>query len=176
MDNFQQTPVAELTENFIRAIGAEWMLITAGDAASCNTMTASWGFVGQMWGKPAAAIVIRPTRYTKEFVDAHERLTLSFFGPERRKALQYCGTHSGRDGDKIAEAGLSVTATDAGTPAIAEARLVLECRKMYADRLREEAFLDPEPVGQWYPLRDFHTLYIVEIERAYVRAHPGTQP
>ena len=69
-----------------------------------------------------------------------------------------------------------MTATDAGTPAIAEARLVLECRKMYADTLREEAFLDPEPVGQWYPLRDFHTLYIVEIERAYVRSHPGAQP
>ena len=53
---------------------------------------------------------------------------------------------------------------------------MLECRKMYADTLREEAFLDPEPVGQWYPLRDFHTLYIVEIERAYVRSHPGAQP
>ncbi len=169
MENFQQTEVTELTENFVRAIGTEWMLITAGDAAQCNTMTASWGFIGQMWGKPAAAVVIRPSRYTKTFVDAHERLTLSFFDEAYRKALQYCGTRSGRDGDKIAEAGLTGTATDAGTPAIAEARLVLECRKMYADELREAAFLDRTPVEQWYPQRDFHTLYVLEIERAYVK-------
>lgn len=169
MKNFRTMDPAELDENFIRAIGREWMLVTAGDARTCNTMTASWGFVGEMWGKPAALVVLRPSRYTKEFVDRGERLTLSFFGREYRKALNYCGTHSGRDGDKIAAAGLTVALTDAGTPALAEARLVLECRKMYVDELREGCFLDREPVEKWYPLRDLHTFYILEIERAYVR-------
>lgn len=169
MKNFTQIAPEEITGNFIRAIGSEWMLITAGDAARCNTMTASWGFVGEMWGKPAAMVVIRPTRYTKEFVDAHGRLTLCFFDDRYRKALQYCGTHSGRDGDKIADAGLTVAPTDSGTPALAEARLVLECRKMYADELREENFLERKPVEQWYPLRDFHTFYMLEIEKAYIK-------
>lgn len=170
MKNFTQTAPEKITDNFIRAIGSDWMLITAGDAAQCNTMTASWGFVGQIWGKPAAMVVIRPSRYTKQFVDAHERLTLSFFGEPYRKALQYSGTHSGRDGDKIAQAGLTVALTDKGTPALAEARLVLECRKMYVDELREEHFLERKPVEQWYPLRDFHTFYILEIEAAYIES------
>ena len=169
MDNFVQTDPADVTDNFIRTIGQEWMLVTAGDAASCNTMTASWGFVGEMWGRPAAMVVLRPTRYTKEFVDREERLTLSFFGPEYRKALAYCGAHSGRDGDKIAAAGLTVVMTDDGVPAFAQARLVLQCRKMYADRFREENFTGPEPVGQWYPAKDFHTFYVLEIEKAYIR-------
>lgn len=167
MKDFRQMDPADVSENFIRAIGKEWMLVTAGDAASCNTMTASWGFVGEMWGKHAAVVVIRPSRYTKEFIDRTERLTLSFFDESYRKALNYCGTHSGRDGDKIAAAGLTVVRTDAGTPALGEARLVLECRKLYVDGFHEGGFVDPRPVADWYPKRDFHTFYVLEIERAY---------
>lgn len=170
MKNFTQIAPEKITDNFIHAIGSGWMLITAGDAARCNTMTASWGLVGEMWGKHAAMVVIRPSRYTKEFVDKHERLTLSFFGEQHRKALQYCGTHSGRDGDKIAEAGLTVALTDGGTPALAEARLVLECRKMYVDDLHEANFLERKSVEKWYPQRDFHTFYILEIEKAYIKS------
>lgn len=170
MENFKEINPAEIDGNFIRMIGQEWMLVTAGTTEHCNTMTASWGFVGEMWGKHAAMVVIRPQRYTKEFIDNSERLTLSFFDEQYRKALSYCGTHSGREGDKISAAGLSVTTTDGEVPALAEARLILECRKMYADNLREDAFLDPAPVEKWYPEKDFHTFYILEIERAYLRA------
>ena len=47
-------------------IGGEWMLVTAGDEASCNTMTASWGHLGCLWGHndPTAVIYLRPSRYT----------------------------------------------------------------------------------------------------------------
>lgn len=169
MERFRETDPARIDENFIRAIGEEWMLVTAGDASRCNTMTASWGFVGEMWGRHAAVVVLRPSRYTKEFVDAAERLTLSFFDASCRKALEYCGTHSGRDGDKFAAAGLTLCTTDSGTPAPAEARLVLECRKMYVDEFRPERFLDPQLAAKWYPKRDFHTFYVLEIERAYLR-------
>lgn len=170
MENFKEINPAEIDGNFIRMIGQEWMLVTAGTTEHCNTMTASWGFVGEMWGKHAAMVVIRPQRYTKEFIDNSERLTLSFFDEQYRKALSYCGTHSGREGDKISAAGLSVTTTDGGVPALAEARLILECRKMYADNLRKDAFLDPAPIEKWYPEKDFHTFYVLEIERAYLRA------
>ena len=46
MENFKQIDPAEITDNFIRAIGREWMLVTAGNRESCNTMTASWGLIG----------------------------------------------------------------------------------------------------------------------------------
>lgn len=171
MENFRETDPSTIDVNFIRAIGQEWMLVTAGDAQRCNTMTASWGFVGEMWGRHAAVVVLRPQRFTKEFVDAAERLTLSFFDDKYRKSLEYCGTHTGRDGDKIAAAGLTRCLTDNGTPALAEARLILECRKMYADNLRADRFLEPALAKKWYPNEDFHTFYVVEIERAYVRGN-----
>ena len=89
MENFKQIDPAEITDNFIRAIGREWMLITAGNGESCNAMTASWGMIGFIWGRPVAQFVIRPQRYTREFVDREERVTLSFFSPEYHAALEY---------------------------------------------------------------------------------------
>lgn len=169
MEKFKETDPLRITDNFIRSIGREWMLITAGDRDGFNTMTASWGFVGEIWGRHAAAVVIRPERYTFGFVEREERLTLSFFGEQYREALRYCGSHSGRHGDKFAAAGLTPVFTDDGVPAVGEARLVLQCRKLYADDLRSEKFIDPSCDGQWYPKKDYHRMYILEIEKAYLR-------
>ena len=145
------------------------MLVTAGDASRCNTMTASWGGAGVLWNKNAAFVFIRPQRYTKEFVDSNPRLTLSFLPERYRKALAYCGTRSGRDEDKIKNAGLSVWVTPGGTPAIAEAEVVLECRKMYADPLKAESFMESGILKEFYPDDDLHDMYICEIEKAYVK-------
>ena len=106
------------------------MLITAGNEEKCNTMTASWGGVGIMWGKNAVTTYIRPQRYTKEFVDANDTFTISFFDESYRKALNICGSVSGRDKDKIKEAGLTPYFVD-GTAAFEEANLILVCKKMY---------------------------------------------
>lgn len=170
MQHFKEVDVTTVNENFIRAIGSEWMLITAGDRQRCNTMTASWGMAGEMWGHHAAMVVIRPQRYTYEFVEREERMTLSFFEHACHRALAYCGSHSGRDEAKIAKAGLTTVYTDEGVPALGEARLVLQCRKMYVDRMRPENFLDRKLIDRWYPQSDFHWIYIVEIEHAYVKA------
>ena len=90
----------QLDKNVFSAIGDQWMLITAGTADRCNTMTASWGGLGVIWGAPAATCYIRPQRYTKEFVDREEYFTLAFFGEESRKALQLCGSKSGRSEER----------------------------------------------------------------------------
>ena len=169
MNGFKEIDPRDLGENFIEAIGGEWMLITAGDHVSHNTMTASWGGVGVMWGHPVATVVIRPQRYTFRFTERCDTLTLSFLGKERREALAYCGSHSGRDEDKIRNAGLSVEFTDGDTPAIAQARLVLECRKLYSDELKADRFVDRTIVDRWYPEKDFHKVYVLQIVRAYVK-------
>ena len=83
----KEVKIEDLTFNPFTKIGKEWMLITAGDEKKSNTMTASWGGVGIMWGKNVATAYIRPQRYTKEFVDAEDMYTLSFFKEEYRKAL-----------------------------------------------------------------------------------------
>ena len=66
--------------------------------------------------------------------------------------------------------GYSIVAfTDHDVPAIAQARLVLECRKMYVDDLRAENFLDKSIVEKWYVAGDFHRAYVMEIVNAYIK-------
>ena len=98
---FKEIAVEELNFNPFTKIGTEWMLITAGDEKNFNTMTASWGGMGIMWNKKVITAYIRPQRYTKEFVDANELFTVSFYDEKYRKALNICGTKSGRDCDKV---------------------------------------------------------------------------
>ena len=75
---FQTIDPKTLALNPFSAIGDQWMLITAGTPERCNTMTASWGGLGVLWGAPMATAYIRPQRYTKGFVDENEYFTLSF--------------------------------------------------------------------------------------------------
>lgn len=162
----REIPLDRLQIDPITAIGNEWMLVTAGTQHSgYNTLTASWGHLGCLWNKPTAVAYIRPQRYTKQFIDREEYYTLSFFGPEQREALTYLGTHSGRDGDKVAAAGLTPVYGE-GYTSFAQARLTLVCRKLYAAPLTQEGFVDRAVLDANYPARDLHTLYVGEIVKA----------
>lgn len=158
----------ELQKNPFTMIGKEWLLITAEKEGKVNTMTASWGGVGIMWGKPVAYIFIRPQRYTKEFVDAADTLSLSVLDEEYRKTLSYLGTVSGRDEDKIAKSGLTVV-HEGQTPYFAEAHTALICRKLFAQPYAPACFIDKSCEEKWYPQKDYHTMYIVEIEDVLVK-------
>lgn len=154
----------ELNENLFRLLDREWMLITARDpeTGKINTMTASWGGLGILWNKPVAFVFIRPQRYTHEFTEKAEGMTLSFFSEEYRDALKLCGRVSGRDCDKIKEAGLTPTLIGERA-AFAEAHMVMSCRKLYAEDLKESAFVDTALLSN-YSAKDYHRMYIVEIE------------
>lgn len=162
----QEISVAELSVNPFSMIAKQWMLITAGREGSFNTMTASWGHLGSIWchkgGAPTSTIFLRPQRYTKEFVDREALYTLCFFPEQYHKALGYLGSHSGRDGDKVAAAGLTPVYGD-GYTYFAEAELVLVCKKLYRAPLVEEGFLDRELLEEHYPKRDLHDMYVGEI-------------
>lgn len=169
----RQIPVTELNLEPIRTISKEWMLLSAGSEESgYNTMTCSWGHIGSIWGTgggmATAICYVRPQRYTKEFMDREEYYTLSFFPPEYKSRLAYLGANSGRDGDKIAAAGLTPVFAD-GTTFFAEAKLVLVCRKLYRAPLQEEGFVDKSIVSQHYPHKDFHDMYIGQIVKVYVQ-------
>lgn len=157
-------------ENFdpFRQIGERWMLVTAGTAENYNTMTASWGFAGVMWGKNCAVTVIRPQRYTKEFIDREEYFTLSFYGDEMKDALRFCGSRSGRDFDKAKETGLVPVETD-GTVTFEQAQLTLVCKKLYVQEMNKECFCDKTLAEANYPTGDLHTAYIGEIIKAYIK-------
>ncbi|MBQ3061278.1 MAG: flavin reductase [Lachnospiraceae bacterium] len=163
----------DITENSFKLIGNDWMLITANgkDKAGnekVNTMTASWGGTGIMWGTPVAFVVIRESRYTKEFVDNSDSFSLTFFDESYRAKLGYLGKVSGRDEDKIKESGLTV-ATVNDTPYFEEAKLVLRCEKLYCAPMNKEGFLDSSILNKWYEGGDYHTLYVAKITNVLSR-------
>jgi len=153
------------------------LLLTSGDfaeglALAFNTMTVGWGSLGTMWGRPFAQVVVRPIRYTYQFMERYDTFTLCAFPKDCRDALQLLGTKSGRDGDKIAEAGLTpIASTRIAAPGFAEAELIIECRKIYWDDLDPARFLDPR-IERHYPQKAYHRIYFGQIvaiwgERSY---------
>jgi flavin reductase (DIM6/NTAB) family NADH-FMN oxidoreductase RutF len=152
----------EIDDNVFKLIGAEWMLVTAGDKDSFNMMTASWGGLGVLWSKNVCYIFIRPTRYTYGFIEKSNTFTLSFFDRKYKSVLNLCGTKSGRDCDKVKETGITPAETKSGSIYFAEARLVIECRKLYYQDLEPANFLDPE-ISDNYPEKDYHRMYVGEI-------------
>lgn len=165
---FKTITAEELNDNVFKMIGKDWLLVTAEKDGKANTMTASWGSVGIMWGKPCAFVFIRPQRYTKEFVDTADTFSLTVLGDEYRKVLNYCGTVSGRDEDKIAKSGLTL-AHEGNTPYFEEGNVVLICKKLFAQELKEESFIDKSLIDKWYPSKDYHTMYVAEIEKVLVK-------
>ncbi len=153
---------SQIPDNLIRLVASDWMLITAGDITSFNTMTASWGAFGELWNKTVCICFVRPTRHTYQFIERTELFTLTFFEETSREILRYCGSVSGRDVDKMQIAGLTPVASSQGSVYFQEARLVIECRKIYCDDLDPGRFLDPS-IEQNYPRKDYHRFYIGEI-------------
>ncbi len=168
MHNFQTYPIDMLEFNPFTKIGKEWALVTTNADTKDNTMTISWGGVGVMWGKNVVYVFIRDTRYTKEFIDKNEFFSISFLDETYRQALNYCGAHSGRDEDKIANAGLNSN-HKMGIPIIDESNLVLLSHKLSATRITEDSFLSPDIKEKWYPDGNMHTMYIAEIMEVLAR-------
>ena len=164
----------DLTDNVFKLIGQDWILVSATRGGNTNGMTASWGGLGILWARPVAYIFIRPTRYTKEFVDATDGMTLSIFEQKYKPMMQYFGTVSGRDEDKIAKYALTRKEHGAYTY-FEEARLTLLTKKLYAQTLDESCFTNTAVNGQedfpsaYYPEHDYHTMYIAEIEKVLIR-------
>ena len=154
-------------ESAVKAISDDWALVTAGSEKAYNMMTVSWGGLGEIWGKDAAFIFIRYSRYTLQFLEENDRFTIAFFGGGYRKALALCGSKSGRDCDKAQQAGLTPV-FDGGAPYFAQASVVLRCRKMAKYDLLPEGFLDPAIEGN-YADGDYHRMFIGEVESVLVQ-------
>ena len=153
------------TTDIINLWEKRWLLLTSGDfkSGNFNTMTVAWGSIGQMWNKPFVQAVVRPTRYTFEFMEKYDTFTLCAFPDEYKPALNLLGSKSGRDGDKIAETNLNVMQSSVvAAPSFKEADLIIECKKIYWDDFKPENFLVPE-IDNNYKLKDYHRVYFGEI-------------
>ena len=166
----KEIKIQELDINAYKAFDESWALLSAGKSKdNFNTTTISWGHLGSLWENDlATAIVyIRPSRYTKKFVDSNDYFSLSFFGEKYRKDLIYLGSHSGKDEDKVSKTSLTVVDDDRAAY-FKEANIVIICRKLYAQELKEECFIDKDVMNKTYPLKDFHTMYIGKIEKILI--------
>ncbi len=162
MKEFIKIDHNNIEDNPFKLIGKDWMLITAGTKDDYNTMTASWGGLGFLWNKPICHIYVRPQRFTYNFTEKYDCFTLSFFEEKYRDALKTCGSKSGRDIDKAKETGLTPVETENENVCFREARLVIECRKIYHQDINPEFFLDDSIKGN-YPNKDYHRMYIGEV-------------
>ena len=167
--SFKEIKVTDINENFIKNIGDEWMLITAGNKNKYNMMTASWGFAGVMWGEPTAIAAVRPQRYTMEFLKENDYFTLSFYGDDK-KIHAVCGKESGREVNKTEKTGLTPLFDDkTSAPYFNEARLVLVIKKTYIQNLEKDLFSDKEIPEKWYPNNDYHAMIYGKIVKALVK-------
>lgn len=167
MHAFQPFPVDELEFNPFKAIGKDWALVSAGSKQKANTMTIGWGGVGVLWGKNVAFIFVRDSRYTKELIDEGDFFSVSFMDKAYKDALNFCGSHSGRDMDKAAKAGLTWNYKHS-IPFIDESNLVLLCQKLSAIKMTDDTFLSPD-IAKWYTDGDMHTMYVGEIIEVLAR-------
>lgn len=168
MTSFKPVKPESIQQNAFEMIGKDWMLVTAEADGKCNSMTASWGGLGVLWNKNVAYVFIRPQRHTKQFVDQADTFSLTFFTEDHRKALNYMGSVTGKDEDKIKGAGLTLKHID-GTPYFDEARLVIRCKKLFVQDLKPESFIDTTLIEKVYSEKDFHTMYVAEITDVLVR-------
>ncbi len=159
---------SQLDYNTASNLKNDWMLITAGRDGDWNTMTASWGGFGYLWNKDVAFIFIRDTRHTYGFAEKQDRFTLTFFDGKYKDALTYLGRNSGRDGDKVAAAGLTPKAIDGGMT-FEEAKITLVCKKLYRDDIKKDCFTVDGICDKVYAANDYHRMYVVEIEDVYIK-------
>lgn len=162
--DFKPIEANKLTDNVFSLISKDWMLITAGTVDNYNTMTASWGGLGHLWNKNVCFVFVRPSRYTYEFMEKNDTFSLCFFPEEWNKALTICGTKSGRDIDKAKETGLKPVPGNHQTTVFEQARLIIECKKIYYQDFNPAQFLDPS-IEKNYNGSDYHRMYVGEILR-----------
>ena len=162
----------DFSENVFKMFDDSWCLIASYDEKHVplpyNAMTASWGGMGVLWNKNVFFCFVRPQRYTKEFIDNSEYISLSFFDEDKKKALTYCGRNSGRDGDKLKESGFIPIITDKGVVEFEDAKVTVIGKKLFAADMKEADFIDKALIEKNYPNNDFHTVYVCEIEELKV--------
>ena len=168
MNNYIKIKPEALDKSVFQLIGNEWMLITAENKSKANTMTASWGGFGVLWNKNVSYVFIRPHRYTKEFIDNSNTFSLCFFDNKYRKDLSHLGAVSGRDEDKISKTSLTLSHIE-NIPYFEEADIVITCKKLFAQVLSKDSFIEKELLAKHYPNNDLHTMYVSEILNIFVR-------
>ena len=146
-----------------KEIGENWGILTGQSEQGFNSMTVSWGAAGVLWGRPSVFVFVRPQRHTFGFMNAGERFSLALMPEGYHGKIAVFGSKSGRDVDKYAVSGLTAREWD-GVRFCDEAETVFICRKTAAGDFTADWFVDPTIGPEDYPNKDYHRVFIGEIE------------
>ncbi|MGM0507783.1 MAG: flavin reductase family protein [Fusobacteriota bacterium] len=167
MSSLKTISPEDLKESTFKKIGKEWMLISTKDGKKVNTMTASWGGFGVLWHKNVCFIFVRPQRYTYELLENSNYFTLSFFNEDKRDVLNYCGSVSGKNEDKISKIDLEKVEED-NFLYFKEANTVIKCKKLYYTDINPDNFIEKE-IDEFYKKGDYHRMYVGEIIECQIK-------
>lgn len=168
MTDFKEIKPNELKDNVFKILGEDWALLSAKNKqGKVNSMTVAWGGFGVMWHKPVVFAVVRPQRHTKKFIDESEFFSFTFFEQEHKEKLKYLGSVSGKDEDKMEKVELDIINDKA--PYFEQARLAVICKKLYEQDFKEECFIDKKLISDVYPTKDYHTMYVAEIDKILIK-------
>ena len=158
--------VADLELAPFRLLDEDWALLVGGRTRP-NPMTVSWGGFGTLWNRPVVTVFVRPTRHTFQCIEESKAFSLNFMPPSMHRALDICGSLSGRDADKWKQAGIEPIACDTiAVPRVGGATLSLECRVLASIDLDPMRFVDAS-IESLYASHDYHRVYWGEVLTAW---------
>ena len=170
--------IAEYANDIVKAL-PKGILLTTKNGTKVNSMVIGWGTLGINWLKPVFVAYVREGRFTREQLDANPEFTVNVPMEDfDRKIIAVCGGRSGRDTDKVKEAGLTLVEPESiSVPGIRDFPLTLECRVIYRGK-QDLAALEGKVDPRLYPQdvdgaavganRDAHVSYYGEIVAAYI--------
>lgn len=163
----ESVPIEHLRVEPFTGMEPDGVLLVSGHGVEdANVMTIGWATFGIVWSRPVVMVMVRPTRHTWTFINEVQNFTVNWLSPERREALQLCGSTSGRELDKFAAANLRpIPASVVTSPVLADSVLALECRTVYTDDVKPDRFVD-EALQRHYTLKDYHRLFFGQIVAA----------
>jgi flavin reductase (DIM6/NTAB) family NADH-FMN oxidoreductase RutF len=141
------------------------LLASTRPSGESNVMTIGWATVGVIWGLPVCVVLVRPSRYTYEFIEASGAFSVNVPTTTMRQYVAMCGSKSGRDVDKLADVPTSI-GQRTSVITLDECPLVYECRVVHTNDV-VPANLAPKVQQRSYARGDYHRLYYGEILGAF---------
>jgi flavin reductase (DIM6/NTAB) family NADH-FMN oxidoreductase RutF len=141
----------------VTLIGSSW-------EGKDNVMTASWVAFSSTQ-PPLISVFINSTHVTREYISKSREFVVNVLASKQAEASETCGTISGRQADKYAEAGLETRPGDKVRMPLVEGCLAnLECRVVAEYAVGDHTLFVGEIVAahqgeSWEPLVRFQSKY-----------------
>ena len=167
--SFKEIKPEEMKGNPFFLLNERFMLVTSENGDIYNMATINWGGLGILWSRKVNMLFMRPSTLTSEFIENNDYYTVCFFDEKYLDLLRFIGHNSGRYANKMNLKGLTPVKQD-GVVWYEEAKIVLVCKKMYADNIRPENIIDEKIMDRVYPDGgNFHRVYYGEVIKCYER-------